>query len=193
MRELIVEILVNGESVQVDSYQFLNSIIKIIPEEDDRFQKLFEAAAKSSSKDVRCSVASREHLKENTLKLLLQDKETDVLTLLLNTDAVQEIVEYEDLSRMIDEIGSSDLLISIAENISDFKNCDPNWIAEKLISNADPSVRLALAYNIAMPAHILKRLLDDPDRSVRNEAIDTIESADWECDEEEEIIEIEEA
>lgn len=176
MNELNVEILVNGESIKVDSYQFLSAIVEILPEEDERFQKLYEEAAKSLSKEVRCSVAYKDNLSEKTLKLLLQDKDTDVLTTLLETEAGQNIVEFEDLQRMIHDIGSHDLLITIAQNITDFRNCDPNWIAEKLISHEDPAVRLELANNLTIPIHILKRLLKDRDSGIRFAAQDSLES-----------------
>ena len=182
MNELNFEILVNGESFVIDSHKLLSAIVEIIPDEDERFQKLFEEAAKSLSKDVRCKVASKENLNAKTVMQLLQDEDTTVLIGLINAETAQTVIGYDDLQRMIEDVGSTDLLIAIAENITEFTNCDPNWIAEKLILKDDPSVRLALAYNPSTPKHILKRLLNDKDGGVRFEAKDSLENYDGELD-----------
>ncbi len=91
----------------------------------------------------------------------------------------------------MDDVGDPDLLADIAKNMTYFLHCDSNWIAEKLILNEDPGIRFELAKNDETPKHILARLKQDPDSSIREEAEEALEFWMGEDDDEEADIVIE--
>jgi len=183
-KDLTAELSINGISVKIDCHQLMSKIVDVLPDEE-RFQNLFEILAKSSSSKVRLSVARKENINNNTVKVLLQDNNVKVLRALVQSEAGQQTIQYEDLSRMISSDSDPELLSGIAEHLSYFSNCDSSWIAEKLISFEDPCIRFELATNFGTPKHILVRLSQEQDNSIREAAKDMLEGDEEEYDDEE--------
>jgi len=190
-KNLNAELSVNGICVKIDSYELISKIVDVLPDEDDEFQNLFEILANSSSSKIRFNVACKENINKETVHILLQDKNINVLRALVRSSIGLETIKYGDLSRMIDDVGNHELLVDIAENLSYFSNCDSNWIAEKLISFGDPGIRFGLATNDETPRHILIRLSEDPDSSIREATKEMLEFGEEEDEDEEAIIVIE--
>jgi hypothetical protein len=129
---------------------------------------LFGHLAKSPSTEVRSDIAYKDNLNEDTVKLLSQDTSIDVRRRICGQQPFREWACTEILLNYI----SADIECAktIAGCISDYSNADVNEIAIELCEHTDPDVRNALASSWGAPKKFLKKLLSDPDASVRASA-----------------------
>jgi|LauGreDrversion4_2_1035121.scaffolds.fasta_scaffold12392_7 HEAT repeat protein len=129
---------------------------------------LFGHLAKSTSSEVRSEIAYKDHLNEETVELLSQDNSVDVRRRICGQKPFREWACTEILLNYI----SADIECAktIAGSISDYGNADVNDIAIEICEHPDPDVRNALAGSWGAPKKILKKLLSDPDASVRASA-----------------------
>ncbi|CAN1503980.1 hypothetical protein MCEREM21A_00585 [Sphingomonadaceae bacterium] len=131
-------------------------------------KSIFGHIAKSSSSEVRSEIAYKDHLNEDTVELLSQDASIDVRRRICSQSSFREWASTEILLEYIR--ADIECAKTIAGNISEYSNADVNEVAIEICEHADPDVRNALAGSWGAPKKFLKKLLSDPDASVRSSA-----------------------
>jgi hypothetical protein len=190
------KLVVNGYEVSLGQ-ESLNNILDYVPARDDFRQILGELVTEGGAQ-LRNTVAGmigrgdeadlqdgmdeieEEVEDEDTLEnedwpeldvvqLLAKDEDITVLrTLMREEDACRQI-NQEDLNRMLDR-DDYELLESIINNIDALEKCDAGGIVSRLARHSDPEVRrLAIREDLMSPM-LLKKLAEDEDPDVRNDA-----------------------
>ncbi|MEE9303641.1 MAG: hypothetical protein V3U84_07620 [Thiotrichaceae bacterium] len=162
-----LQLKVDGKEYRVGC-SVLDYGIGSIPDVDE-YSSLYYQLAKSPSSNIRKEIAEKECIDDETLSILINDTQLCVLKEIIGNNNVSERISEAELIRVI-ELNDSELCCSIAENIESFCRCDPSLIAEKLYSNKDPVVRVALAENSSTPKHVVRKLLKDSDPDVVDKA-----------------------
>ena len=142
---------------------FQSSLLNAIPD-TPLYEELFHILSKSTDGELRSDIAWKDNLKDETVSLLLKDKDTNVLDRILNNNVAQSIVSTEQLINFID-IGNNDLIKTIIQNLSSYEDIDIDAVVDKILDLNNPKLELALAEGWNVPKKILKRLIksDDPD------------------------------
>lgn len=175
-KDLNIELRVDNVVAKLDGHQFIKEIVRILDDDDEGMRKVFEVLAQSNSSEIRTRVAWNDNLSSETVRMLLQDDNIDVLRALVKSRTCKQVATNDDMSRLIDKVGDAELLSTIAGSIEKYVNCDPSWLAEKLVAHKDPCVRMALAENSDTPVHIIKRLAEqDSDADIRSAASHNLE------------------
>lgn len=149
------------------SYDEVNSIISSAQDVEEN-QNLFLLDANHPAGCVRENVAYKEKLSDETVKLLLKDKNLQVLRNLVRTEKLKEIATLEDLERLISL--DTDIAQTIAGDTSVFPEVDQNKLITIIMKDNDPSVLGALAGSWNTPKKILKELVKHSDSYVSSEA-----------------------
>jgi hypothetical protein len=135
---------------------------------------IFHELAKSPSEGVRESVAWKKRLPRKTARLLLNDTSIEVLREIVGHGTAKGLITEEDISRLI-AIEDTAIMVTIAENVYEYDNCDQDFIYDALINQADPQIRYQLAQDTDILEIFLKRLTKDQDIEVSEEAKKTLE------------------
>jgi hypothetical protein len=131
-------------------------------------EPFFAVAARHPAGAVREYVASKDNLPEEALKLLMYDKEINVLRNLTRSEKFRHFATTEDLQRLssID----TELAQNIACTLESFAEADTMKLAEFYAAHSDPGVVSYLASNYATPRRVLRGLLKHSDPRVAYEA-----------------------
>lgn len=147
-------------------------------------EQIFHELAKSPSEAVRESVAWKKRLSKKTARLLLNDPSIEVLREMVGHGTGKGLITEEDIKRLI-SLQDTTIMVTIAENVYEYHNCDEDFIYNALINQADPQVRYQLAQDTDIPEIFLKKLTKDQDVEVSEEAKKTLEEIREEDEEEE--------
>jgi hypothetical protein len=159
-----MKLIVNDTEFVVGA-EFQSNILSAIPD-TPLYEELFHLLSKSPNGELRSELAWKDNLKDETIRLLLKDKDTSVLDRILNNNAAQGIVSTKQLLNFID-IGNHDIIKTIIQNLSNYEDIDIDAVVDKVLDLNNSKLELALAEGWNVPKKILKRLVksDDPDIS----------------------------
>lgn len=166
-----VKLTINNVEVQM-GIEFQTNTVEGIPDAE-AYESLFLEFAKSKSADIRSEVASKSKISEETVLLLLADKEPEVLNSILSNDACNALVTTEQLIGYL-EHGSSEVIKTIISNLSDYEGIDANKVIQSIMGLDNPSYDLALAGGWRTPKRALKKLVRSSDKDVKANAEDTL-------------------
>jgi len=132
------------------------------------YNELFLALALHPAPSVREAVAWKERISEEVFKILASDTSILVLRSLSRTESFKKYAD-DVLVRKLIEL-DSECAQNIASNYESIEQVEADDIANLLMKSRDPSIRLSLAGNYALPKKYLKILVSDRDPSVSQEA-----------------------
>ena len=144
---------------------FQQRLVDIIPD-TPLYSDIFHILSQSGDAEVRSDLAYKDNLKEETVALLLEDKDTNVLNRILNNSTAEGIVTTEQLISFVNN-GNTDIVKTIIQNLLNYENVDIDKVVDEILDMNNPSLALTLAEGWSVPKRILKRLVesDDPDIS----------------------------
>ncbi|MBW2569233.1 MAG: hypothetical protein JRE47_07635 [Deltaproteobacteria bacterium] len=161
------KVIVNGIEVSLN-HQEIDELPDLLTC-SEKNQAVFHELAKSPSSLVRESMAYNKVLPEETVALLLKDKSIDVLRRIVENSRAVELITEDDMDRLI-STEDTELMTTIAENIDNYYLCDPDFICDRLVNQANPHIRLELAKSNFTPRAYLKKLAKDTDIYVSEKA-----------------------
>ena len=148
-------------------YDDLSSIVSSLTDSPD-FEEVFYILAAHPSATVRESIAGKDKINEETVKMLASDSDAVVIRALVKSDAARLNLTTEQLIEMTKR--DVDTAENVACSFESYFNAEAEDIAEALAQHSDPRVRNAIAGNSSSPKKILKNLLKDEDPRVRASA-----------------------
>jgi hypothetical protein len=148
-------------------YDDLANIVSNLPDSPD-FEDVFYVLAEHPSATVRESIAGKDKINKETVKILASDSDALVTRALVRSDAARDALTTEQLIEMIKR--DADIAENIAGYVDSYNNADADVIAVALAQHSDPRVRNALASNSSTPKKVLKSLSKDGDPRVRASA-----------------------
>jgi len=165
-----IHVMVASKKVNIDSYT-ASLIAKNIPDEECK-SYMFRALAKINDSSVRETVASKHSLDKETILMLGNDSDVNVLSSLLQNSYATKYLKYKLLKKIIIERDSI-LSVHIAESIYYFKKKYQAKLSNLLYKHRDYRVRMGLLheYNTGVPKKIVKKLVHDKNKKVAREAI----------------------
>lgn len=166
------KLIVNEVEVELGHDELSNICCSL--SESRKNEEIFHELAKSPSEGVRESVAWKKHLTKKTARLLLNDASIEVLREIVGHGTAKGLITEDDISRLI-SLQDTAIMVTIAENVYEYHNCDEVFIYNALLNQADPQVRYQLAQDTDIPEIFLKRLMKDHDIEVSEEAKKTLE------------------
>lgn len=166
------KLVVNGVEVKL-GHDELSSICGSLSD-SKKNQDIFHELAKSQSEAVRENVAWKKRLSKETALLLIKDTSIEVLREIVGHVTAKEIITEDDIKRLI-ALQDTEIMVTIAEGVYEYDNCDETFIYNALINQADPQVRYQLAQDSEMPKFLMSTLIDDQDIEVSEEAKETLE------------------
>jgi len=147
------------------------------PDKKDVFHEL----AGSAASEIRNTVASCRHLHRRTIRQLIDDTALEVMRTVITTDKTRRHMTTADMERYLDT-GDCDILAALARDLEEVTDihevCEKDWLCEKLVHQAEPAVRCALAENEDTPVFFLRKLTDDSDVNVATRAAQTLREMD---------------
>lgn len=154
------------------SFEVLPSLVSRIPDNPEN-AVYFEAFAHHNSSDVRESIANKDYLNEQTIRLLCRDRSVEVIRNLVRSLAYRKYATEDDILWAVEkDIHSA---ITIAQDFEMYEKIDVQTVVEKLIHVADPAISLAIAGNMSTPKKITKQLLKHSDPMVQYQAKMTLD------------------
>jgi len=153
-------------------YDDLSSIVSSLTDSPD-FEEVFYILAAHPSATVRESIAGKDKINEETVKMLASDSDAVVIRALVKSDAARLNLTTEQLIEMTKR--DVDTAENVACSFESYFNAEAEDIAEALAQHSDPRVRNAIAGNSSSPKKILKNLLKDEDPRVRASAKQSLE------------------
>ena len=169
---MISKLIINDVEMNI-GVKFLEDIASSIPDTESN-QVIFNELAKSKSASVRGYIAYKDKLSEETAKLLLTDKDSEVLSNLLRNDVVQSVATDEDIEHMINTL-TEEYLVNLIGYLDDYRNIDLDLHLENLLSLNSPVINYAIADNRNMPNKILRKLSKNEDPDVSNTAKESLD------------------
>jgi hypothetical protein len=166
-------IILGSKTLSVElGYDVLSTILYNLPDSSE-FERVYSVLATHPSVSVREAVASKAKNNIETINLLSQDPELTVTRALVCSEGAHKALTTDMLSQLVAK--DVDTAANIAIYLHRYDNADIDKIALKLSSHTDPRVRNTLAENSRAPKKILKSLLKDQDRRVRDSAKQSLE------------------
>ncbi len=152
---------------------FQSGVLGAIPD-TPLYTELFHILARSTDAELRSDIAWKDNLKDETVSLLLEDKDTNVLDRILANSAVQSIVTTKQLVNFID-MGNTSIIKTIIQNISSYEDIDIDAVVTKILDMNNRKLELDLAEGWNVPKKILKKLLKSDDLDIAYAAKKSLE------------------
>lgn len=166
--QIRVELSINGLQVTA-GYEFLERITCDIPDIKEN-KKVFEALAKSDDFEVRRSISYKDNLNKNTIDMLIQDADSDVVGNILNNSNIAKYITQEQVENILKQ-DNTYLLEILGKNVDDFQSCNVCKIIDKLIKHPNARVRgSVLRYRNNLSLVQLEILSNDSDTAISSEA-----------------------
>lgn len=149
------------------SYEAVSNVVSNASDGSEN-DDLFAVASKHASSNVREQVAYKDHLADETVEHLSDDKSIAVLRNLVRSQKFKETANTEKLKSLISldvEIASS-----IAGDIESYAEADKDELLADLLQNSDPYVLGSLAGSYSTPKKTLKLLVKNADPYVASQA-----------------------
>ena len=169
-QKIKTELFINGSKVTI-GHRFLEDIIRDIPDIKEN-QAIFGALAKSDNPDVRESNINISLAKAQTIHLLLNDENQEVVDNILSNSDLAKKINEDTLFRII-KSNNIKHLSTIASSIDDYALCNICKVANILSSHQNASVRYSLVnwrISDVITTRILKKLSKDKDIDIAKEA-----------------------
>jgi len=161
------KLIVNSAEVEL-GFKDLEWIAEFL-EDTPRNIKIYEELAKSESYAIRVAVASKKCINEGIFQILIQDKSTEVLRVLVGNTSIEQFLNRNYIEKLI-ITKVPEIYVNLIERLFDlFLIVDGDWLCEMLIQN-DVSVRYSLAKNHSTPTFVLRELAGDRDINVALQA-----------------------
>jgi hypothetical protein len=151
-----------------DVYTLASSI-----QDNDTSTEIFARLAKHPSSAVRECIAGKDHLDDETVRILASDTETCVLRSLIGSQKARENLTTDDLKGFVEK--DVEIAESVARNVESYDGANTDELADILLKHRDPRVRCGLAENSGTPKKYLKILTKDNDPKIRAAAKSTLE------------------
>lgn len=168
-------LILNGVEIKLGHKELIDICFFI--KDCDRNTYIFHELAKSQSPELRAGIADKEHLKDETIDMLLNDSSLEVMRSVIRNDSFKSRMNREILERYI-ETGDTEILTVIAGDIDDYTDvndiCEMDWLCGRLMIEKDPNVRYELAGNEKIPFLFLQELTEDHDINVAEKAQETL-------------------
>jgi hypothetical protein len=166
--QIRVELSINGLQVTA-GYEFLERITCDIPDIKEN-KKVFEALAKSDDFEVRRSISYKDNLNKNTIDMLIQDADSDVVGNISNNSNIAKYITQEQVENILKQ-DNTYLLEILGKNVDDFQSCNVCKIIDKLIKHPNARVRgSVLRYRNNLSLVQLEILSNDSDTAISSEA-----------------------
>lgn len=159
-----IKLTVNGKEVTV-GIEFARNIVSDIPDGKEYYGVLHEFAL-SKVAAIRAEVAYKRCMSQETVKLLLQDRNIEVLSRIVTSECAKEYITDKDIDHII-ATNSEDAIENIISYMDDYENINQVQTIEKIMKLENEYLLLKLADNWNTPKSVLKKLKDhkDPDVS----------------------------
>jgi hypothetical protein len=157
-----IKLLVNGKEANF-GINFARNILSSIPE-NEIYADLIHEFAKSKCASIRSEVARRNYNSPETIELLLQDKNIEVLLEIITNDSAREYITDEHLDEIVIS-NNEDAIENIIRSIDNFENTNKVDLFEKIMQLENDYLLLQIADGYHTPKVILKQLVKhhDPD------------------------------
>jgi len=166
--QIRVELSINRLQVTI-GYEFLENISMNIPDIKEN-KKVFEILAKSDDFEVRRAISYKGNLNKNTIDILLQDTDSDVVQNLLNNRDVAKFITQEQVESILKQ-DNTYLLETVGRSIDDFQSCNVCKLMDKFIKHPSARVRgSVLRYRRELNLQQLELLTNDSDANIASEA-----------------------
>jgi hypothetical protein len=170
--DVVVRIILKVDNIELPAGKdSLCSIIDFLPDNASSFGEVLHYLAGSPSAEVRQAVARRRPLPEETIALLLQDHDPQVVEEVISCHG--GMIAEEDLLPIIDRRWSL-LNTRLANSLDSSFYADLRVLAERLAADKDPGVRCAVASNSSTPRVVLKALAKDANEEVKRNALENL-------------------
>lgn len=150
-----IKLVIDGLEFRMGS-EFLQDVVSTIPD-TPVYEALYFELSKNTNATIRADVAWKDSLSSETVQLLLQDKNTDVVNRILNHDKAGSIISGKHLKKLISS-GDTDIVKTIIQNISNYENINIDEVVDDILELNDPGLTLALVSEWNIPKRILKKL-----------------------------------
>jgi len=161
-----ISLVIDGQVVLDVSSKSLQSILHETPDTSESHD-FFRVIAGHPSSEVRERLARMSNLPPDVVLRLADDTSLAVRRALLYQDSTRKFLTEKQLLEL------AKLDVDFAEQIATYIGgftLDSAELGELLVTHPDPKVRLALTNTSLTPRRLLRRLLQDPDSQVRNDA-----------------------
>ena len=163
----ILGIEIDGETIGAElGFQALENIIWSIPDTKEN-TAMFAALAKHPYPRIRENIASKQNLDSESLTMLSEDKNSDVVSAVVCTETFRAFVSAEQIESIFSR-GHERPIREIISYASNFKKVSVEEI-EKFLKDSDiqdPEVFLTAAQSYDLSPNFLEELAQHPDASV---------------------------
>ncbi len=183
MRPKFIKFLLKDKVINLDINE-LCSLINLLSDSEKNMD-IFHYLSKSDFALIRSKVASMENLHVETIQILLNDQDPQVLKSIIKNESFMELMNEDDLEDII-EINNPEIMISIIENLNKLtdthKICEKKWLYDILLNQNNPDVRLELILNDRTPKFVLEKIAKGEFRKSSHEKTDNSESLNKKID-----------
>ncbi len=162
-----MKLMINDISIDL-GIESIKDFILFLSDKSD-YQEFYHEMALSNVSSIRQSIAIKTELSETTAKLLLTDKDIDVLESIIENNVAHSIITDDDIEYIIIHASQSTIKY-LASNIKKFKNIDISKTYKKLLKLDNPDILLSIARCSDTPSSILEILMKHPDIDITEEA-----------------------
>ena len=172
----ILGIEIDGESIGTElGYEGLESVLYNIPDTEEN-SAFFAALARHPYSGIRSNVANKQNLDDETIMLLADDKDPNVVGQIVYSDSFRNLASEELVKKILmQENEASGNIISYAGS---FKRVSVEEI-EQAIKDADiqnPYILMAAAQCYEFTSEFIEGLTQHPDPSVSTAAKDSLKN-----------------
>ena len=161
-----ISLVIDGQVVLDVNAKSVLSILHDTPDTSESHD-FFRILAGHASSEVRERLAGISNLPADIVQRLADDSSLAVRRALLHQDSARKFLTEQQLLEL------AKLDVDCAEQIAVYINSfvlESAELGELLVTHPDPKVRVALTHSSLTPRKLLRRLLQDPDSEVRNNA-----------------------
>jgi hypothetical protein len=146
----------------------ISQLINQLPD-TETMGEVFTILAQHPSAELRSSLARKDHLPDEAVRILAKDSSRNVLNSLLSSAAARNTLTSEELlamCRLDPEIAGN-----VACNIESFSSLENDEVLNFIEKHPDPDVRIQLIGNYSVSKRILQRIAkNDPDPELQAKA-----------------------
>jgi len=167
-----VKLKVNEVEVKL-GVNAINDLVYSLPDGEEYYD-LFHQLSLSNISSIREKIASKDCLSEETVKLLLKDKNSKVLGSLVRSECVKEYATDDDIDHII-KFGDEETIENLISYIDDYENINQSKTIGKIMALENDYLMYQLSRNWDTPKNILKLLKDHNDPDVAKAAKKTLD------------------
>ncbi len=170
----ILSLEIDGETIEAKlGFEALESVVYSIPDTEEN-SAIFAALAKHPNPEIRAGIAGKQNLDGETIMLLANDSDVNVLSYVTSSDSFRNIATIDNVSRILEREDNASM--NIIAYASTFNKISVDEI-EQAIKDADiknPKVLQVAAQSYDLSNGCLEELSHNPDFSVSSTAKETL-------------------